>query len=107
MQEMQEMQEDYKKLYQLLFVLMQEVDDISFNIENVREELMLHETIPMDKIDTMDVYFYNLLLHTLREMPSILWSTPEHQVIVTDIIREKLDDYGVMPTPYIKSKFYI
>jgi hypothetical protein len=101
------MQEDYKKLYQLLFTLMQEVDDISFNIENIREELMLHESIPMDKIDTMDVYFYNLLLHTLRDMPNILWTTPEHQVVVTDIIREKLDDYGVMPTPYIKSKFYI
>ncbi len=101
------MKEDYKKLYKLLFTLMQEVDDISFNIDNARDELMLHETIPMDKIDEIDVHFYNLLINTLREMPSMLWYTPEHQVTVIDILREKLDAYGVVPSPYIKSKFYV
>jgi hypothetical protein len=95
-----------KQLFDAIFCLMQETSDISSNIDEILEIMFEEYDIKLQSTDTATEKFYNLLLTFLRDMPDDLWDSDEHRVIVNDIIREKLDEFTVAPTPYIKSKFY-
>lgn len=95
-----------KKLFDAIFHLMQETSDISSNIDEILEVMFEDYDIKIQDIDKATEKFYNLLLIFLRDMPDELWDSNEHRIIVNDILREKLDEFSVAPTPYIKNKFY-
>ena len=94
------------QLFNALFSLMQESIDVSSNIDEILEIMFENYDIKLKDIDIATEKFYNMLLIFLRDMPDDLWDSNEHRIIVNDIIREKLDEFTIAPTPYIKNKFY-
>jgi len=94
------------ELCQAIFNLMQDSTDISSNIEDIKQYLFADSDINIQNLDRVEEKFYNSLLLLLRNMHDDLWESQEHTLVVYDIIREKLDQYTIAPTPYIKDKFY-
>jgi hypothetical protein len=94
------------QLFEAILVLMQEASDTSSHIDEIIEIMLTDYDIKLKDIDISTEKFYNLLLIFLRDMPDDLWDSDEHRLIVSDIIREKLDEFTVAPTPYTKNKFY-
>jgi len=100
------MNKENEQLLYAIFTLMQEPADISSNIEEILEIMFEDQDIKLQDTDKAAEKFYNMLLIFLRNMHDDLWDSNEHRLIVNDIIREKLDQFTVAPTPYIKNKFY-
>ena len=94
------------KLLYAIFTLMQDNTDISSNIDEILEIMLEHYDIKLQDTDKAVEKFYNMLIIFLRDTTDDLWDSNEHRLIVNDIIREKLDEFTIAPTPYIKNKFY-
>jgi hypothetical protein len=95
-----------KQLYQSLFALMQENNDIMHNIDLVKEATLDYDNINLQELDKIDEKFYNFLLIYLRSTADNLWHSPEHRIQVYEVIKEQLDAYSIAPDPYNKDKFY-
>lgn len=95
-----------KQIYQSLFALMQETDDIMNNIDAVKEYTVDYANIDLNELSKIDEKFYNFLLIYLRSTADSLWISDEHRIQVYEIIKEQLDFYSNAPDPYSKDKFY-
>jgi len=95
-----------KQLYQSLFTLMQENNDIINNINLVKEAALNYENIDLNQLNKIDEKFYNFLLIYLRSTADNLWHSSEHRIQVYEAIKEQLDVYSIAPDPYNKDKFY-
>lgn len=95
-----------KHVYQSLFALMQDSNDIMQNIDLVKEATLEYENIDLSQLNKIDERFYNFLLIYLRSTPDSLWYSPEHRLQVYEVIKEQLDAYSTAPDPYNKDKFY-
>lgn len=93
-------------LFNAIFSLIDENSDISSHIDELLEIMFEDYDIKLKDTDKSAEKFYNMLLTFLREVPDELWDSSEHRLAVNDVIREKLDQFTVAPTPYIKNKFY-
>jgi hypothetical protein len=95
-----------KDLYQSLFALMQEPNDIMNNIDLVKEAALDYDSIDLGELNALDERFYNFLLMYLRSTTDNLWHSAEHRIQVYSIIKEQLDAYCIAPDPYSKDKYY-
>jgi hypothetical protein len=95
------------ELYQAIFTLMNDEQDILLNLEEVKKYTLDYNKLNLSELDKVDERFYNLLLATIKNMPDALWVNNAHRHSVYEIIKQQLDEYSSKPTPHTKDKFYV